>query len=198
MPAARHFSWSPFMALAVMATIQVCRWFRSATAYFRGGRIAVHFRHLAIHEHDVVRDAPQRLDGLKAIGDGIGAMAEFLELADGHALIHRIILGDQDAFGFWAGRLGSLGRDAAGRGKGRSFPDSPRALAMQSKRPDWRTGLNWQAEKPWAASSSLEMRPPNGVRRMRRVAERLRSSRMARPKARPSMSRRFMSMMATG
>ena len=48
------------------------------SAYFNGCSVPVHLRHLAIHEHESVRDATQGLDCLAPISHRIGAKAQLL------------------------------------------------------------------------------------------------------------------------
>jgi len=45
-----------------------------------GGFIAVHFRHLAVHEHHVIGEARHRLHGLASVGYSIDFYLELLEL----------------------------------------------------------------------------------------------------------------------
>ncbi len=82
MPAARHFSRSPSMALAVIATIGDSRGEAGGDARRfpfadRPGRVvAVELRHLAVHQHQIERLRLHRRYGLRAIGDDCGLDAE--------------------------------------------------------------------------------------------------------------------------
>ena len=53
-------------------------------------------RHLDVHEHDVVRTALERLDRLDPVRRDVGAVAEPLEQAERHLLVHRVVFGEQD------------------------------------------------------------------------------------------------------
>ena len=59
--------------------------------------IAVHVRHLTIEQENVVRHVLDRLQNLPAIGNGIGAVSQFLQLSQGHLLVHFVVFGEQDA-----------------------------------------------------------------------------------------------------
>ena len=99
MPAARQRSRSPCMAWAVMAMMGMAIRDRRTCglADLAGGLEAVHHRHLHVHQHQVVRDGLERLEGLGAVGHGLGAQAQFLEHAQRHLLVGDIVLGQQDA-----------------------------------------------------------------------------------------------------
>ena len=60
------------------------------------GGVAVHFRHLAIHQHDIVMDAVDGFERLKPVGRDVGRETEFLQLLQGHFLIDDVVLGQQD------------------------------------------------------------------------------------------------------
>ena len=53
MPAARHFSSSPFMACAVSATIGIVRCALLLAADLARGLVAIELRHLAVHQDEV-------------------------------------------------------------------------------------------------------------------------------------------------
>ena len=61
-----------------------------------GGIEAVEMRHLDVHEHDVVRPAFERLDRLEPVRRDVGAVAEPLQQAERHLLVHRVVFGEQD------------------------------------------------------------------------------------------------------
>ncbi len=59
--------------------------------------VAVDFRHLAIHENDVI---VLRLDGeedLEPVDGDVGLVAELAQVAEGDLAIHRVVLGEKDA-----------------------------------------------------------------------------------------------------
>ncbi len=58
---------------------------------------AVHFRHLHVHQHHVIRNQLVSLDRLVPIGHHVGPMAEILEQTHRHLLIDVIIVGDENA-----------------------------------------------------------------------------------------------------
>ena len=58
---------------------------------------AVHHRHAAIHEHQVIVGGGQRLQGLGAVARHVGLQAQPLQHGPGHHLVHRIVLRRQDA-----------------------------------------------------------------------------------------------------
>ena len=87
MPAARHFSRSPTMALAVMAIIQVRSPFLFPPADFSGGFVAIQIRHLAIHEDDVVLFLFECIKHFDAVVDDIGVVAKLVQIAQGNLLI---------------------------------------------------------------------------------------------------------------
>ena len=98
MPASRQRWRSPSIALAVSATIAVRRApLCFALADQRRGLVAVAFGHLAVHQHDVVRQSAERLDGLEAVADRIDAMSELVEHPHRDTLVDGVVLGQQDA-----------------------------------------------------------------------------------------------------
>src|SRR6266702_1166 len=66
-----------------------------------GRFVAIHLRHLAIHQDRDVRHEARGLDGFAAIGHDIGAVAKRREDTDRDLLIDDIIFGDQDAPRLW-------------------------------------------------------------------------------------------------
>ena len=99
MPASRQRSRSPFMAWAVMAMMGIrgSGTSRSCPTGWPGRLETVHHRHLHVHEHEVVGDLLQGLDGLAAVGHGVGAEAQLLQDAQGHLLVGGVVFDQQDA-----------------------------------------------------------------------------------------------------
>ena len=100
MPAARQRSSSPFMALAVTATIGRA----GAAAFGFGGAqlprqlMAVHARHVDVGKHGgVARHGCPGRQRLDAVVRGVGGDAQELELAHQHLAVHRMVVGDQHA-----------------------------------------------------------------------------------------------------
>src|SRR5439155_90774 len=60
------------------------------------GFVAIQLRHVAIHQHNVVRNSFQRFDGFNAIGDCVSRVTELLQLPQCHLLIHNVVLGQED------------------------------------------------------------------------------------------------------
>ena len=56
---------------------------------------AVHFRHLNIHEHKVVRDRFQRLERFLAVGNRVTVNTQFFENAQRDLLIGDVVFGNQ-------------------------------------------------------------------------------------------------------
>ena len=61
------------------------------------GFVAVHHRHFAVHQDQIVSALLQRFEGFGAIGNRVGLVPEFPELRQGYELVGRIILGEQDS-----------------------------------------------------------------------------------------------------
>ena len=59
--------------------------------------VAVHHRHLAVHQDQIVSALLQRFEGFGAIGNRVGLVPEFPQLRQGYELVGRIILGEQDS-----------------------------------------------------------------------------------------------------
>jgi hypothetical protein len=66
-------------------------------ANFGGCLIAVHHRHLTVHEDDVVSHILDHFDSFRAVGDEIDAATQTLEHAGGNDLIDGVVLDDQHA-----------------------------------------------------------------------------------------------------
>jgi len=62
-------------------------------------RETVHFRHLAIHEDQVVGEPPPHLHSFRAITRDVNAQAAFLQHADQHLLVDAVVLGHKHAVG---------------------------------------------------------------------------------------------------
>ena len=97
MPAARQRSRSPFIACAVMATIGR-RVVAALAAADRGGRrVAVHLRHLAVHEDQRVGAHGEHRERLAAVAGDLDGVAALGEHRLDHALVDGVVLDDQDA-----------------------------------------------------------------------------------------------------
>ena len=75
-----------------------------ALANFRRRLEAVHHRHVAIHEDQIVRRCRERRNGLAAVVDGHGGKTELQELFEREALIDGVVFDEQHAFGARRGR----------------------------------------------------------------------------------------------
>lgn len=62
-----------------------------------GGFVAVDFRHVAIHENEVIGLLLEAVKGFAAIGDGLGLIAEFPKELEGDLTVHEVVLGEEDA-----------------------------------------------------------------------------------------------------
>ena len=100
MPDARQRSSSPFMALAVTATIGV----RSTRRVgFSGAQlprqlVAVHARHVDVGEHGgVARRRAHAASASTPLSARVGSDPQQLELAHQHLAVHRMIVDHQDA-----------------------------------------------------------------------------------------------------
>ena len=60
--------------------------------------VTIHLRHLAVHQDQVVGNAAQGFDCFAAVGDGVGAVAELLQLSHGYLLIYDVVFGEQNEF----------------------------------------------------------------------------------------------------
>ena len=60
--------------------------------------VAIHLRHLAVHQHKVIRNSLQCFQRLFTIGDSIGSVSKIRQLADSYFLIDDIVLGNQYQF----------------------------------------------------------------------------------------------------
>jgi len=70
--------------------------------------VAVHLRHVAIHQYHVVARARDRFDGLPPVRGDFGRTTELLQHARRHALIDQVVLDQQHAPG-WRKRQGGGG-----------------------------------------------------------------------------------------
>ena len=80
-----------------------------------GGVIAVEFRHVTVHQDDVVGEAFAGFDGFPAVDDEIGDVAQLGEHERGEASVDVVVLGHEDAQG------GDLGPGLGGPGGGRGW-----------------------------------------------------------------------------
>src|ERR1035437_9636404 len=76
-----------------------------AAAQFAGGGVAVHPRHLAIHQDQHVVETLQCRQGFLAVGHDVGVEAATLHLETGDALVDRVVFGDENAAAAGAGAL---------------------------------------------------------------------------------------------
>ena len=108
-----------------------------------GSFVAIHFRHLAVHENQVIRRHLQHLQCLAPVAGGIGPQAQLGEQQQRHSLVDRVVLHDQHsravavlkAFHMTAepgdrrshGLAGAMaGRRGSGAATGRGMPFGPR------------------------------------------------------------------------
>ena len=95
-------------------------WQRAADA---DGRFnTVEFRHLEVHEDELIGALGDGLDGFEPVGDGVGFVAETFEEAQGDLLIDGVVLGEEHGEGEFfreVERVGFLpcGGGRAGGGK---------------------------------------------------------------------------------
>ena len=61
-----------------------------------GGGEAVHHRHLAVHEDEVVAPVPARRHASRAVFHDLDPAAQASSACARHVLVHRVVLGDQD------------------------------------------------------------------------------------------------------
>ena len=59
--------------------------------------IAIHLRHLAVHQDHVIVGLAERFEGLHAIGHQIDSVAEFIQHRHGHFLVGQVVLSHQDS-----------------------------------------------------------------------------------------------------
>ena len=147
----------------------------------RGRLVAVHVRHLAVHEDGVVASASQALDGLERRQRRPRRAARAAQHRLDHALVDRVVLGDQDAAA--PSRPGSARAAPAARARvGRLARRAP-ARAPRSRR---RGGPAWSGS---ASTSGGLGRPPADGRGEHHDPRRRRrgSARIARATSRPSM-----------
>ena len=115
---------------------------------------AIHLGHLAIHEHQIVGDAPQGADGFQAVGGDIDAWPSFWSMRVHHRLVHPVVLGHQNGERRCrdAGGRGPVGAEAAAPRA--AFPRaSPKALDSASSSRVGRIGLMSQVVIPAPASA---------------------------------------------
>ncbi len=96
---------------------------RFANAELAGGFIAVHLRHLTIHEDDIILNAFGDFEHLAAVVDRIGIVTKPLELMERHFLVGHVVFSKQDTQAASVGRFGAHlggrdrnGTDRSGRG----------------------------------------------------------------------------------
>ena len=103
MPAAMHFSRSPCIACAVMATMMMRELKLGCPPAFWRSRIsarrfqAVHFRHHHVHENQIIRLPVKRVERFPAVGGQVRLVAQLLQDAHGNLLIDGVVVAQQDA-----------------------------------------------------------------------------------------------------
>ncbi len=70
----------------------------AARADASSGFVAIHFRHLAIHQNDLVVIAAKRLKDREPIGYGLCAVAESFQLLQGNLLVHGVVFRNKRVF----------------------------------------------------------------------------------------------------
>jgi len=96
--------FNPKVALSLQATdstmvyASASKGFRSggAQANFPGRLVAVHHRHLAVHEDNVISTGLPCANGLGAVAHDVYLVADFRQRLASHFLVHQIILSQQD------------------------------------------------------------------------------------------------------
>ncbi len=98
MPAARHFSRSSLMTFAVSAMMgrRLAPRLRFQLANAPRCGEAVHHRHLAVHQHGIEVRGGHAFQGFGAVVRNGHLRGEILQRALRHALIHRIVLDQED------------------------------------------------------------------------------------------------------
>ena len=135
------------MALAVMAMMGTCcpedasRW-----RITRGRLEAVHLRHLAVHEDDVVGELGEEFHGFQAVGRHVDPAAQLLQQAHGDFLVDHVVLDHEHAGVERTRALLASGELSATTG--RIVRSRRRRRARQLNRDDWRTGLVSMAAIP--------------------------------------------------
>ena len=118
---------------------------------------AVHLRHLHVEEQDVVGLLFQRLEDFHAVGGEVGAITQLVQDAEADFLVDGIVVGQQQAQGQAAGKIGVEGR------RGRRFLlaldlDTQGAAQgfEQLRRAD---GLMDEDAERWSAAAARVRRP---------------------------------------
>ena len=122
MPAARHFSGSPCMTLAVSAMIGIRPGARLALV--RADRLgeleAVHPRHVEVGQHERVVAAEEALVAVVAVDRRVGLKADRLQLRAQHGAVDRMVLDDEHEAALAHGLLARGQRAARRRAGGRA------------------------------------------------------------------------------
>ena len=149
MPTARHRSMSPGRALAVSATMGRRRTVVALERTNGPGRLVpVHLRHLAVHEHEVVRQASHRVHRLRTVADHVRPVAQALERLDGHGLIQQVVFRNEDAPVPTRGFLRRRGLGPETSVRSGDSARRPTADATVRGRRDWRTGFGRIPDSP--------------------------------------------------
>jgi hypothetical protein len=73
-----------------------------------GGFVAIHFRHVTIHEDEVKRLFLKAGEGFATVGDGFGLVTEFPKELEGDLAVYEVVLSEEDA------GVGSVGGGGSG------------------------------------------------------------------------------------
>ena len=143
---------------------------------------AVHHRHLAVHQHQIVSAMLHRFDGFGAIGDRVGFVSQLLQLRQSYDAIGGVVLRHQDSRlaprgGQPPRRNASAHRCARSRDSAQPAPRSASRPARRSK-----TAVNQKVEPspsrlstpifpPIISTSCLQIASPRPVPPYLRVVE---------------------------
>ena len=79
-----------------------------------GGIKAIHLRHLDVHKNKVIRTSFECAQAFEPVGDGVGAVAEVFEEAQGDFLVNQVVLRHEDGERDGLSKLLNIGDDAGG------------------------------------------------------------------------------------
>ncbi len=80
--------------------------FLLSQADLAGCFVAIHFRHLAIHQDDIVGNAIEGIQHLTTVSDDVGPITEFRQHFQSDFLIHEIVFSQQYSNRVRGGRAG--------------------------------------------------------------------------------------------